>query len=91
MISRNGERILFEQEIQQDLKRKSIEPEEFTDRIIFMSMFNDIELTKRGNTEKCIFEFRTRQELREEVLARTLVISRPWRREEMVWNSQLYA
>ena len=42
------------QETQQDLKRKSIEPEEFTDRIIFMSMFSDIGWTKRGNDEICI-------------------------------------
>ena len=42
------------QEIQQDLKRKSIEPEEFKDRIIFMSMFNDIDWTKKGNDEICI-------------------------------------
>ena len=42
------------QEIQQDPKRKSIELEEFTDRIIFMSMFNDIDWTKRGNDENCI-------------------------------------
>ena len=31
------------QEIQQDLERKNIQPEEFKDRIIFMSIFNDIE------------------------------------------------
>ena len=31
------------QEIQKDLARKNIQPEEFKDRIIFMSMFSDIE------------------------------------------------
>ena len=40
------------QEIQQDLKRKSIEPEKFTDRIILMSMY--IDWTKKGNDEICI-------------------------------------
>ena len=35
------------QEIQRDLKRKKIEPEEFRGRIIFMSMFNDIDWTKK--------------------------------------------
>ena len=34
------------QEIQGDMKRKRIEFEEFTDRIMFMSMFNDIDWTK---------------------------------------------
>ena len=42
------------QEIQRDLKRKSIEPKEFTDRIIFMSIFNDIDWAIRANDEMCI-------------------------------------
>ena len=41
-------------EIQEDLQDRDIEPEEFEDRIFFMSMFNYIEWTKRGNSEKCI-------------------------------------
>ena len=41
------------QENQRDLKRKSIEPEEFTDRIIFMSIFDDIDWTNKGNDEIC--------------------------------------
>ena len=40
------------QEIQQDLERRNIQPEEFKDRIIFMSMFNDIEW--RTNDENCV-------------------------------------
>ena len=40
------------QEIQKDLAEKNIEPENFQDRIIFMSIFNDI-LWKTGD-EKCI-------------------------------------
>ena len=37
-----------------DLARKNIQPEEFKDRIIFMSMFNDIDWSKRKNDENCI-------------------------------------
>ena len=40
------------QKIQKDLARKNIQPEEFEDCIIFMSMFNDIDWKK--NDEKCI-------------------------------------
>ena len=36
-------------EIQADLQGKHVTPENFGDRIIFMSMFNDIFLEKRGN------------------------------------------
>ena len=42
------------QKIQDDLQKKNIEPKHFTDRIIFMSMFNDIECTKRNIDETCI-------------------------------------
>ena len=34
-------------------KIKNIEPENFEERIIFLSMFNDVEWTKRGNSERC--------------------------------------
>ena len=40
------------QEIQQDLEKRNTQPEEFTDRIIFMSMFNDIE--RNSNDEICV-------------------------------------
>ena len=34
--------------------RSNIEPEKFEDRIIFMSMLNDIEWTQRGYSETCV-------------------------------------
>ena len=77
------------QEIQEDVQDRNIEPEDFEDRIIFMSMFNNIEWIQRGNSETCISKFRTSQELREEIPARTLDIRRSWRRNEIVRNSQL--
>ena len=39
--------------IQDDLQERNIEPERFTDRIIFMSMFNDIDWTRKGNEGIC--------------------------------------
>ena len=42
------------QRIQKDLQDQNIEPEKFEDRIIFMSMFNDIEWTRKGNSEQCV-------------------------------------
>ena len=39
--------------VQKDLQDRNIEPEKFEDRVIFMSMFNDIGWTGR-NSEKCI-------------------------------------
>ena len=36
------------QQIQRDEKRASIEPEESTNRIIFMSLFNDIDWSRKG-------------------------------------------
>ena len=41
------------QEIQNDLRRCNIELEKFTNWIIFMSMFNDIDWTRKGNDGIC--------------------------------------
>ena len=37
-------------EIQMKMATRGIRPEEFEDPIIFMSMFNDIDWTKKGNS-----------------------------------------
>ena len=42
------------QETQRDLKRESIETGEFTHWIILMSMFNDIDWTRKGNDGICV-------------------------------------
>ena len=42
------------QKIQNDLRERNIKPEEFTDRIMFMSIFNDIDWTSKGNDGICI-------------------------------------
>ena len=42
------------QKIQSDLRGRNVEPENFGDRIIFMSMFTDIDWTRKGYGEKCI-------------------------------------
>ena len=41
-------------EIPERFPRTKHEPEKFTDRIIFMSMFNDINWTRKGNDGICI-------------------------------------
>ena len=46
--------------IQKDWEGKHIIPENFSDRIIFMSMFNDIELEKRRNKDSCTTSRATR-------------------------------
>ena len=42
------------QENKDNVQKRNIEPEKFTDRIIFMSMCNDIDWTRKGNDEICI-------------------------------------
>ena len=44
------------EEVMTDLQ---CEPEQFKGRIIFMSVYNDIDLTRRGNQEKCMMNFVT--------------------------------
>ena len=68
----DGEPILFEYKIfpgfsalrllntiQKDLELKRTKPNEFSDRIIFMSMFNDVDVDKRGNADTCVLTSRT--------------------------------
>ena len=40
--------------IHRDLQNQNIEPENFEGRMIFMSMFNDIDWTSSGNSERCM-------------------------------------
>ena len=42
------------EKIQKDLQSQNGEPQHCEERIIFMSMFNDIDWTKRRNSEKCL-------------------------------------
>ena len=44
---------------------------------------------QRKEKKKIAFKFRKSQDVREEILAGTLDIPRPWRRQEVVWKLQL--
>ena len=48
--------------VQADLQGKHITPEKFSDRMIFMSMFNDIELERKNNEDSCALIPRTNKE-----------------------------
>ena len=71
----------FFRQIQNDLRERNIEPEKFKDRSIFMSMFNDIDWTRKGNDGICISNSEKSQGIREKIRARTLDGFRSWRRE----------
>ena len=61
--------------------------QEFTDWIIFMSMFNDVDRKKKGNDEINLYsKFRESPDIREEILAGTLDVPRSWRWKEVVWK-----
>ena len=47
------EALYIRHKIQADLQGKNITPQKFSDRIIFMSMFNDIELGRKDNEDSC--------------------------------------
>ena len=72
------------QEIQRDLEKREIQPEEFKDGIIFMPMFNDIEWKTKD--ENCISNAEESQELRNEILARSLDILGSRVGREVVWQ-----
>ena len=70
------------EEIRRELAGKKIQPEEFQNRIIFMSMCNDIAWSKGKNDENCIAS----QESRDEILARTLDVSASKIGRKVVWR-----
>ena len=69
MIGLDGEAVEFEwnifpdkmlellHEIQRKMAENRIRPKVFKDRIIFMSMYNDIDWTTDGHLEKCVSNF----------------------------------
>ena len=72
-------------QIQKDLKDRQISPN--AERIIFMSMFNDIDWTTNEWKFFCMyFECQRSKCLRKRVSARTLVIPRSWKWGKMVWD-----
>ena len=60
-------------------------PENFVDRIIFISKFNDIEWTKEIQNS-AFPNFEEDENYAKKTLSRTLDIPPPWRRKEMGWN-----
>ena len=52
-FSRDFRHCRFFRKIQNDFRERNIELEKFTDRIIFMSMFNDIDWTRKWNDGIC--------------------------------------
>ena len=67
------------QTIQGNLQELNIEPEKFTDRIILVSMFNDVDWTRKGNERICISNSEKSQDIREEFVAGTLDVPWSWR------------
>ena len=47
------------EETQKFMEDLQCEPEQFNDRIMFMSMYNDIAWGEQGNTERCEYNSRT--------------------------------
>ena len=69
--------------VQELLSRLSVEPEKFTGRIIFMSMFNDISWGSKDNKEECESSALL-VSLCKEIRSKTMVIPRAWNGEKVV-------
>ena len=59
-------------------------PENFTGRIIFMSMFNDISCGSKDNEKECHGEYQTRFSVHKKIWKRTMVIYWSWFWKEVV-------
>ena len=78
------------QEIQTDVRERNIEPEKFTDRIVFVSMFNDIDWTKKRNDVICVSNSEKVKENARRNSRRDTGRSSVLEIEEVVWNSSLH-
>ena len=76
------------QKIQNDLQERNIEREKFEDRILYVNVQRH-RLDKKRKRREMYFWFSQGQDVREEILAGTLDVLRPWRRKEAVWKLQL--
>ena len=73
--------------VQEFLSKMSKQPEEFTERNIFMSMFNDISWGSKDNEQECELSAKLVFYLREKIFTRKMVIPRTWIRREVVFYS----
>ena len=67
--------------------KMSEEPEEFTGRIIFMSMFNDISWRSKDNEQECELNANLVSICARRFFTREMVIPRTWIRKEVVFCS----
>ena len=70
-------------QLSQEVQELLLTPENFTRRIIFMSMFNDISGSKDNKTERV--KCSTRFSICKKIWSRTMAIPRAWIREEVVF------
>ena len=73
--------------VQEFLSKMSVEPKDFTGRIIFMSMFNDISWGSKGQWTGMRIKRPNRFDLCEKIFTRKMVIPRTWIRKEVVFYS----
>ena len=73
------------QEVKHLLLRLGETPENFTGRIIFMSMFNDISCGSRDNEKECESNAQLVSQYAKKIWNRTMVIHWSWFREEVVF------
>ena len=74
------------EKIQSLMRDLQCDPEQFNDRIIFMSMYSDIAWGEKGNTERVWIQFKNICELCSQIPSRSLVFLGAWIRKEMVRN-----
>ena len=74
--------------VQEFMSQMSESAEQFTGRIIFMSMFNDISWRSEGREQECIANATLVSLLAKRISSRTLVIPRTGIRKEVVFSLQ---
>ena len=78
-------------EVQRTETENRIRTEQFEDRVIFMSMYSDIDWARGENEQTCISNSLEVKAYANRFPERSLVIPRTRNRRTMVWNAHLQA
>ena len=73
--------------VQEFMSKMSVQPEDFTGRIIFMSMFNDIFWKSKENKQECESRAQLNSIFSKRIFTRKMVIPRTWIRKEVIFYS----
>ena len=89
IFSKEMQTLQIPEEIQDRMAVRQPSPENFEDRIIFMSLFNDINWTKKGNYNECFSNSDKVKDFAKKISVGTFGLFSVQEEKTLRWNAQL--